>query len=70
MLKPCTKLSFDFCKNPRSRLEMMNFLQMKHNPTFRVNYLNPLLEKGILIMTLPDKPNSKYQKYVVNASNL
>lgn len=49
---------------------MMNFLQMKHNPTFRVNYLNPLLEKGILIMTLPDKPNSKYQKYVVNAPNL
>ncbi|NLO71128.1 MAG: AAA family ATPase [Porphyromonadaceae bacterium] len=58
-------LLIDFCKIPRSRLEMMEFLQLKHNQTFRDNYLKPLLEKGILKMTLPDKPNSMYQKYVV-----
>ena len=57
-------LLVDFCIKPRSRSEMMEFLQLKHNQTFRDNYLNPLLKKGILVMTLPDTPRSKYQKYV------
>jgi ATP-dependent DNA helicase RecG len=61
-------LLIDFCKTPRSRPEMMNFLQLKHNQTFRENYLKPLLEKGVLVMTLPDTPKSKFQKYVVKES--
>ena len=58
-------LLIDYCKTPRSRLEMMEFLQLKHNQNFRDNYLNPLIEKGVLVMTLPDTPRSKFQKYVV-----
>lgn len=27
-------------------------------------YLKPLLEKGLLKMTIPEKPNHKNQKYV------
>lgn len=45
--------------------EMMEFIQLKHNQTFRENYLNPLLEKGISEMTLPNTPKRKFQKYVV-----
>ena len=63
-------LLVDFCKIPRSRSEMMDFLHMKHNHTFRENYLNPLTEKGLLEMTLPETPNSKYQKYVASVANL
>ncbi len=36
---------------------------MKHRKTFRVNYLQPLMEAGWLEMTIPDKPTSSKQKY-------
>jgi hypothetical protein len=31
---------------------------------FRKSYLKPLLESGQLKMTIPDKPNSKNQRYI------
>ena len=46
-----------------SRQELMNILQLKHNPNFRDNYLNPTMEEGYIEMTIPDTPNSTNQKY-------
>ena len=46
-----------------SAAEIMNELGLSHRPTFRKNYLAPALEKGIIERTIPDKPNSKNQKY-------
>jgi Fic family protein len=43
--------------------ELMELLGLKHRPTFRNNYLLPALELGVVEMTIPDKPNSKKQKY-------
>ena len=43
--------------------ELMERLSLKHRPTFRNNYLKPALAKGLIEMTVPDKPNSKNQKY-------
>ena len=31
---------------------------------FRANILNPLIKKGLLKLTIPDKPSSPKQKYV------
>lgn len=42
----------------------MEYIGLKHRPTFMYDYLNPLLEKGKLQMTIPDKPKSRNQKYV------
>ena len=42
---------------------IMSELGLCHRPTFRKNYLAPALEKGIIERTIPDKPNSKNQKY-------
>ena len=38
-------------------------LGLKHRPTFRENYLRPALAQGLIAPTLPDKPNSRLQKY-------
>lgn len=43
--------------------ELMNLLDIKHRPTFRNLYLIPALEKGLVEMTVPDKPNSSKQRY-------
>lgn len=52
-----------YCQIPRSTKEMMSFLQLKHRESFRDNWIVPLLEAGLLTMTLPDKPSSPKQKY-------
>ena len=51
------------CRLPRFANEIMEFLGLKHRKTFRVNYLQPLMEAGWLEMTIPDKPTSSKQKY-------
>ena len=46
-----------------SAAEIMRRLGLSHRPTFRKNYLNSALEQGFINMTIPDKPNSRNQKY-------
>ncbi|MCX4343934.1 MAG: Fic family protein [Kineothrix sp.] len=46
-----------------SAVEIMERLGLSHRPTFRKNYLNPALEKLFIERTIPDKPNSKNQRY-------
>lgn len=46
-----------------SATQLMKRLGLSHRPTFRKNYLRPALDKGLIEMTIPDKPNSRNQKY-------
>jgi hypothetical protein len=48
---------------PLSALDCMRELGLSHRPTFRKNYLNPALDAGLIELTLPDTPNSRFQKY-------
>mgnify|MGYP001614025059 CR=1 FL=1 len=43
--------------------ELRPALKLKHRPTFRVNYLHPALDAGFIERTIPEKPNSRLQKY-------
>ena len=43
--------------------DIMNHLGYKSRKKFRLNYIKPLLEEGLLSMTIPDKPNHQEQKY-------
>ena len=72
---PATDLVSDSVGDPVAKLlavlndkelsisELMKLLNLKHKPTFRNNYLKPALAKGLIEMTVPDKPSSKNQKY-------
>lgn len=53
--------------NEHNRSELMDFLNLSHNHTFRQNYLHPAIEKGLIELTIPDKPNSSKQKYRLTA---
>jgi len=50
-------------EGPLSSGELRKRLNLKHRPTFRKNYLHPAIEIGYIEMTIPEKPNSRLQKY-------
>ena len=45
------------------RSEMQQFLGLWHEDSFRAIYLLPSLKAGLIEMTIPDNPNSRFQKY-------
>lgn len=53
----------DYCKEPHGILEIAAYLGYKEKKTVR-KYLIPLLEEGRVAMMIPDKPNSRLQKYI------
>ena len=59
-----------FCAQAKTRAEIQAFVGISHREHFRVKILKPLLESGKLKMTIPDKPNSRNQKYVTNTDPL
>ena len=54
----------EFCSEARTRQEMQEFIGITSREHFRKIILKPLLEAGKIKMTLPNKPNSKNQKYI------
>ena len=50
-------------RGPLSPEELRKQLDLKHRPTFRKNYLHPALKEGYIEMTIPEKPNSRLQRY-------
>lgn len=53
-----------FCEIPRTRTEIQEFAGVKSRRYIQLEILKPLLDSGKLKLTLPDKPQSKFQKYV------
>ena len=50
-------------KEEMNREALQNALGLQDRKSFRERYLNPALADGLIEMTLPDKPNSRMQKY-------
>ena len=59
-----TNRLLEFCTQPRTRDEMQQFIEITNREHFRKTILKPLLDSGKLRMTIPDKPNSRNQKYI------
>lgn len=57
------KLIVEFCIELKSVQEIMDKFDFDSRTSFRRKYLTPMLEKGVLKMTIPEKPSSKNQKY-------
>ncbi len=52
-----------FCKKPRSRQEIADFLGVKSMSYVNQRYINPNVVSGRLKLTIPETPRSKKQKY-------
>ena len=60
----------DFCREPRQVGEIRQKFGYSDRTYFRNNHIQPLLDDGMLEMTIPDKPTSSQQKYRTTAKGL
>lgn len=49
---------------PYTANAILDKLHLKSKETLRKNYIDPALEMGIIVMTEPDKPTSRNQRYI------
>ena len=53
----------EFCRTPRSRAEIVDYLAISSVQYALRRYLDPLVQANVILMTIPDKPRSPNQKY-------
>lgn len=53
----------NFCSIPRSAKEILDRKGLYNQSRARKKYIQPLLDMGVLEMTIPEKPNDRNQKY-------
>jgi Fic family protein len=49
---------------PYTTIELMDSVGIKSRASFKKNYLDPLLQSGMIEMTIPEKPMSRNQRYI------
>jgi ATP-dependent DNA helicase RecG len=57
------KLLLVFDENANTLQNLMQLLNLRERGTFYRKYIQPALKLGLIEMTVPDKPNSRLQKY-------
>ena len=53
----------NFCSVPRAAQEILDRIGVSNQTRTRKKYIQPLLDMGVLEMTIPEKPNDRNQKY-------
>lgn len=54
----------EFCRTPRTRAQIIQYLEIASGQYALHRYLEPLVQAGVIRLTIPDKPRSKKQRYV------
>ncbi len=67
--KPQETPLLTFCSTPRSRKEIAEYLGVQASSFMMRQYVLPLVQEGKLRLTMPDRPKSKNQRYVINEEN-
>lgn len=55
----------EFCRESKRRDEIQTHLGLKDRKYLRTVTLVPLVKQGLLTMTIPDKPRSPQQRYMI-----
>ncbi len=56
-----------FCKTPRTRQEIANFLGIKSVAYAVTTHVAPLVEQGLITLSVPEKPRSPKQQYTTTS---
>ena len=62
-----TQSILEFCVTEKNKQEICSFVGYKNLTYFTRKYLKPLILRGQLKITVPDKPNSRNQKYITTS---
>lgn len=54
----------DFCKVARTKKEISEYIGYKNLIYMTRTFIKPLIESGRLLYTIPEKPQSRFQKYM------
>jgi ATP-dependent DNA helicase RecG len=54
-----------YCMVPRKASEIRALIGLKDRESFQNNYLRPLIDEQLITLTIPDKPQSRLQQYVI-----
>ena len=60
---PQVKRMLEAMQGEMTRGQLQSVLDLHDRKSFRERYLQPALQEGLIEMTIPDKPNSRSQKY-------
>jgi ATP-dependent DNA helicase RecG len=63
-LNETRRMILSYCIVPQTMSAIAEHCGYKDRVNFTKLYLKPLLESGLILKTIPDKPSSKNQKYV------
>lgn len=53
-----------YCQEPQTLVSILEYMEYGSRVKFTSKHIKPLLERGYLSRTIPDKPNSSMQKYI------
>jgi len=53
-----------YCQEPRSRKQIQEYLDLADKKFFMDSVLHPLLEDGVIEMTIPEQPGHVKQRYI------
>ena len=67
---PEVRKMLSILKGEMSRKEIQQILGLKDEKHFRTAYQQPAIAAGLIEMTVPDKPNSRLQKYRITPNGL
>ena len=57
------KTILETCLPENTLTQIIALFNFSDRTKFKRKYINPLISEGLLAMTVPDKPNSRLQKY-------
>ena len=57
------KILLKYCIIPRKKSDILKKLKLSLRHQNFQKHVQPVIQDGLLVMTIPDKPNSNQQKY-------